>query len=210
VAVVKNSKNVVEVDPMPVIYKNCYGDEFFLHETKTKTGRPMYYFSKKAGDKLAETIPSGYEIFERPGGLVYIRKEQPVLILEEELEYVQNKIAGMVDHESEEQVAMARKQFGNYLSGSRLAAFNRYNVWRFEAEAQKDEIIIHQVRDNKAMPIMKFELRNKEDRLFSAYRWCFRGSVDDWRSIAQPLHKPFDGRPEIAVIVFVRRDVLAG
>ena len=79
---------------MPMIYKNCYDEQYFLHEGKTKTGKPRYYFSKKAEGNLADTIPDRYEIYERPGGMVYLRKEQKTPIWQEELEYVQNRRQG--------------------------------------------------------------------------------------------------------------------
>lgn len=75
-------------------------------KVKTKTGKPKYFFSKKKnGDDLPGTIPDGYEIYERPGGMVYLRKFQKTPILKEELEYVQKKIAGMVNCDRDQEMA---------------------------------------------------------------------------------------------------------
>jgi hypothetical protein len=181
----KNTKNVAEDKPMPVIYKNCFDEEYFLHEGKTKTGKPKYFFSKKKdGGDLVEVIPSGYEIYERPGGMVYLRKIQKTLILKGELEYVQNMIAGkIVDEESEKHAVQLRKMLGNgvlgFLGGN-PDRISKYLRNQFEAEIKKDEIIIYEVRASNAMPLLKFVLIDESKRLFSVYRWCFRGSIDDW------------------------------
>jgi hypothetical protein len=35
---------------MPVSHTNRKGQVYYLHEGKTKTGKPCYYFSKEQGD----------------------------------------------------------------------------------------------------------------------------------------------------------------
>ena len=39
---------------------------YYLHQGKTKTGKPKYYFSTKIKGDLVEEIPEGYEIYEHP------------------------------------------------------------------------------------------------------------------------------------------------
>ncbi|MCL2306610.1 MAG: hypothetical protein FWC43_14825 [Planctomycetaceae bacterium] len=168
---------------MPIIYQNCHDEKYFLHEGKTKTGKSRYYFSKKEEGNPVDTIPDGYEIYERPGGMVYLRKEQKAPIWQEELEYVQNKIAGMIDQESEDKLSLLRSELGfgfPGFTGINTARFTKAFQTRFEAEIRKEEIIIYEVRSSDARPLMKFVLKNEEERLFSTYRWCFKGRIDGW------------------------------
>ena len=90
---------------MPVSYKNCRGQIYFLHEGTTKTGKPRYFFSMKTDGNLPDMMPEGFEVYERPGGMVYIRKIQVTPILDTELKYVQDKIATLVDQEGEKEYA---------------------------------------------------------------------------------------------------------
>jgi hypothetical protein len=67
---------------MLVTYKNRRGKTYYLHEGRTKTGKPKYNFSLKNNGELVDEIPDGYEIYEHPGtGGVFLRKKLPQLIL---------------------------------------------------------------------------------------------------------------------------------
>jgi len=151
-----------------------------LHEGKTKTGKPKYYVAKKSEGNLAETIPDGYEIYERPGGLVSFRKIQHSPILPHELKYVQDKIAPLVDQEDEKEYAGWVDMIPRYLrTPERLALIANRCRTRFEAEIRGKEIIIYETK-NGGRPIMKFELLDEDTRVYCAYRWCFKGRIDDW------------------------------
>ena len=167
---------------MPIIHKNCLGDTYYLHEGKTKTGKPKYYVSKKSEGNLAEAIPDGYEIYERPGGLVSFRKIQNSPILPHELKYVQDKITPLVDQEEEKEIARLSSKrgtnFASLMAAVKLIEQKRYRT-RFEAEIRGKEIIIYETKHG-GRPIMKFELIDEDTREYLAYRWCFKGSIDDW------------------------------
>ena len=49
---------------MAVKHVNRKGRTFYLHQTKTKTGKPKYFFSMKGEGGLVESIPEGFEIYE--------------------------------------------------------------------------------------------------------------------------------------------------
>jgi hypothetical protein len=66
-------------------------------------------------------------------------------------------------------------------SGAR-ELMNKYRT-RYEAEIRGEEIIIYEVKRHSGMPIMKFELLDEDTRKYQAYRWCFKGSIDDWMQI---------------------------
>ena len=173
---------------MPVFYTNCYGQVYVLHEGKTKTGKSRYYFSLKTDGPLAESIPNGYEAYERPGGMVYFRKIQKTPILPDELKYVQKKIASCVDQEDEKSYPQLQSSFGAHVPGfvsSGMSAFINKYCTRFEADIRGKEIIVYRVKGD-GMPIMKFALIDESTREFIAYRWCFKGRIDGWIRIGSP------------------------
>ena len=43
-------------------------------------------------------------------------------------------------------------------------------------EVKKKDIIAYE----RELPVLRFTLKDDVERLYSANRWCFRGSIDDW------------------------------
>ena len=164
---------------MPVSYTNCRDQIYFLHEGKTKTGKLRYWASQKAEGDLLESIPEGYEIYERPGGMVFVRKIQKTPILPHELQCVQEQLASLNAKEYDFFISI----FGTNvraLSAGQQAIIERSRT-RYQAEVQRNEIIVYEV-SCQGKSIMKFVLHNKETREYLAYRWYFRGS-EGWMSI---------------------------
>ena len=78
---------------MTVTYKNRRGKTYYLHEGKTKTGKPKCHFSLKNNGELVDEIPDGYEIYEHPGtGGVFLRKKLPQLILNIEKDVIEKEL----------------------------------------------------------------------------------------------------------------------
>lgn len=46
-------------------------DTYYLHQGRTKTGKPKYFFSRKSEGELCRQLPDGYEIYENPRGQVF-------------------------------------------------------------------------------------------------------------------------------------------
>jgi hypothetical protein len=165
---------------MPVSHTNCRDQIYFLHKGKTKTGKPRYWVSQKAEGNLLESIPEGYEIYERPGGMVFVRKIQKTPILPHELQCVQEQLTLLND----QLAAYLESECGAYVrtlpvESQRYLEINRS---RYESEIQGKEIIIYEVSRGRGMPLMKFALHDEESREYLAYRWCFRGR-EGWKSI---------------------------
>ena len=59
---------------MPVKHVNRKRHTYFLHEGKTKTGKPKYFFSKDSEGTLLDAVPDGYEIYKHPNAQVFLRK----------------------------------------------------------------------------------------------------------------------------------------
>ncbi len=65
---------------------------YYLHQGHTKTGEPMYFFSKKCEGDLCARLPDGFEVYENPRGQVFCRRIQHLLITEQEVEVVREAI----------------------------------------------------------------------------------------------------------------------
>ncbi len=75
-----------------VQHVNRKDDTYYLHQGRTKTGKPKYFFSRKSDGELCQQLPAGFEIYENPRGQVYCRRIQPKLITEQEIEIVRKAI----------------------------------------------------------------------------------------------------------------------
>lgn len=57
-------------------YENCRGDRYYLHEGKTKTGKPRYFFARDIRDGALAAMPDGFEVAESINGVVSIRRNK--------------------------------------------------------------------------------------------------------------------------------------
>jgi hypothetical protein len=168
---------------MPITHKNCHGQVYYLHEGKTKTGKPKYFVSMKSEGNLPEAMPTGFEIYERPGGMVYVRKIPQTPILPHELKYVQDKIAPLGAKIAEREYAEWHAELDEVvLSPIKRLILGSCVHTRYEAEIRGKEIIIYEVKGD-GRPMMKFVLDNEETRVYSVYSWCFRDGIDGWFSL---------------------------
>lgn len=165
---------------MAVTHKNRKGATYYLLEGKTPKGKPKYYFSRKSEGCLVESLPEGYEIYEKPDSAqVYLRKPVQTHILPQERELVlreSREAAGtnaiLVDVEGDSIVvyfaegndAVADLVFGSF--GMPSSGIAKLLEWR--------------VTHGHYMKMLRFTLVDADRRLFSVDRWCFRGSIDNW------------------------------
>jgi hypothetical protein len=163
---------------MAIHHVNRKGDTYYLHEGKTKTGKPKFFFSKKKEGVLADAIPEGYEIYENPNAQVFLRKYSPPLIREEEIAQVEKSLRNLaklkhfiveakqdtiVVHLPDKNIDSLVKTFSP-LCGFGINPSSLPNLERFMSYS----------------PMMRFVLVDPEHRLFATQRWCFLGSIDDW------------------------------
>jgi len=168
------------LDAMPVVHTNRCGKTYYLHTGPKRGGGIQHYFSTKPGGQLAESLPDGFEVYETVNGAVYLRRQRPALIREQELETIRSRLnkprAGcryqveamgdaIIVHESSSDLGFF-KELNPALSGERFdqisAKFAHY------------------------IPVMRFVLVDAGRRLFAPERYCFRGSVEDWIPIGEP------------------------
>jgi hypothetical protein len=165
---------------MSITHRSRTGKTYYLHTGPKRGGGVQHFFSTKSTGSLAERVPDGFEIHEAVDGKVYLRRAQPKLVRDEEVEVVHSKLA------------------------------KRQSGFRYKVEARGKVITLHQSEDRLGalaaiMPrlslrtddsleeqfatyqaILRFSLVDPERRLFAPERYCFRGSVDDWISIGPP------------------------
>ena len=135
---------------MSVKHVNRKRDTYFLHEGKTKTAKPKYFFSKDSEGDVLDAVPEGYEIYENPNARMFLRKIMPQVITEGEIRVVQ---AGLQEH----------------------AKYQRCIV-----DVKKEHIVVYHAEGRHYHPMLRFTLFDEKTRRFSVDRWCFRGSIDDW------------------------------
>ncbi len=69
-----------------------------------------------------------------------------------------------------------------------MAGFSAMYVIRMPFGKYRMESRINKMLDEETQytPIMRFILTDKQKRIFTAERFCFRGSIDDWIIIGKP------------------------
>lgn len=155
-------------------YTNRKGKTYYLHVGTTKKGNPRYHFSMETSGELAKSIPEGYEIYENPNAQVFLRKIQPKEILDEEIAILEKALRAHVKPTKYKIDARGKviTIFWTDQSGP-----ERGDLSSFFGMARMGEFY---ERNAYFSPIFRFTLVDTQDRLFTAERFCFRGSIDDW------------------------------
>ena len=161
------------------------GKIYHLLEGKTSTGKPKYFTSRKLSGEPLAAMPFGYEFYERPDtAQVLVRKIKPSAITpleREQTEEIVRRVSGL-EHfvvDVEEAALVVYTPTASRTDTDKLI------------EALTEGIIGRSLGDNAAfrnrhiknspyMKMLRFELVNPDTREYSAERWCFRGSIDDW------------------------------
>ncbi|MBW4472869.1 MAG: hypothetical protein KME45_21205 [Stenomitos rutilans HA7619-LM2] len=162
---------------MSVEYTNRRGRKHYLHEGKTKTGKPKYFFSMKAVGTLVNTIPDGYEIYEHPSAQVFLRKIPPQIITPEEVAIVREgvkKYAKLDDFI----IDVKDNQIVVYLCDQNVDNLMEIALPVSSADATRMRATL--IQSLSFSPTMQFVLEDVQIRTFVVERWCFLGSVDDW------------------------------
>lgn len=60
--------------PKALAYTNRKGDTYYLHEGKTKTGKPRYFFAKAIREGAISEMPAGFEVSESVNAVVSVRR----------------------------------------------------------------------------------------------------------------------------------------
>jgi hypothetical protein len=160
------------------------GKVYYLHAKPGKGGQPNFFFSTDAAGPPVDVVPNGLEIYENVAGQVFLRRIPKRLIADEELQLVR---AALAAHDEE---------------------------WRYKTEVKKNIITVHETEKHYLWPdallpwidpakekqfriqhayymaVLRFVLTDSLQRRFTAERYCFRGSIDDWISLGPPATLP--------------------
>jgi hypothetical protein len=166
---------------VPITHTNAKGKTYYLHQGTTKTGKPKYYFSMEREGPLVVFIPDCFEIYENPNAQVFLRRIPPKIITDEERQIVEDgmrKYASVKDYK----IDVRGKAIEIYLADQESERFSEmFTGFRPDLDETKITALVAQVVHYS--PMMQFLLEDTQRRLFTAQRYCFIGSVDDWIDI---------------------------
>ena len=167
---------------MPITYTNAKEKTYYLHQGTTKTGKPKYYFSTQPEGTLAEAMPEGFEMYENPNAQVFLRRIPPKLITEEERQVVE---AGM-------RISADVKDYKIDVKGKAIVIYTADQDVETLADVFKGlsptpsanrQLMSLLRKEIQYSPMLQFLLEDEQRRLFTAQRYCFRGSIDAWIDI---------------------------
>ena len=162
---------------MTYTYTNRKGKIYYLHQGKTKTGNPKYYFSQSKKGNTIGSVPDGYEVYENANALVFMRRIQPKTITAEEVNLVKEsvkaytKLSHFFVEAKQNKIFVSTPQQDVDDLRSLLSPFGELRGINFDKYMEKTVSFA---------PVMRFVLAEKETRDFYTERYCFRGSIDDW------------------------------
>ena len=165
---------------MPIVHRSRTGKTYYLHTGPKRGGGVQHFVSTKSHGTLAESMPDGFEIYESVNGRVYLRRAQPKLVRDEELDALRRRLA----------TPRAGHRYQVEACGITITIHESDNDFGFLGEFAPH--LAPQERDRIAeqfyryQPVLRFILVDPERRRFAPERYCFRGSVDDWISIGPP------------------------
>jgi hypothetical protein len=168
-----------------ITYTNAKGQTYFLHQGRTKTGKPTYYFSLKREGQLADSIPDGCEIYENPNAQVFLRRIPPTLITDEERQIVvdgMRKYASVRDYKVDVKGKVIVIYLADQDSDALAGIFRDYP----SSPAEKARLMTVLRQQLHYSPMLQFILADEQRRCFWPQRYCFRGSIEDWIGIGLP------------------------
>ncbi len=167
---------------MPITHVNAKGKIYYLHQGTTKTGKPKYHFAMKSEGNLADSIPDGFEIYENPNAQVFLRRIPPKIITDEERQLVEDgmrKYASVQDYK----IDVKGKAIIVYTADQSVDTLVDLFKDLHPDPAANPQLMTTLRGVIQYSPMLTFILDDKEQRLFTAQRYCFRGSIDDWIDI---------------------------
>jgi hypothetical protein len=167
---------------VPITHTNAKGQTFSLYQGTTKTGKPRYYFAMQSEGTVAKAIPPGYEIYENPNAQVFLRRIPPKIITDEERQVVED---GMRTYAEVQDYKIDVK--GNaivvYTADQDIETLAGLFQDIYPDPTTNPQLLTLLRNEIHYSPMLQFLLEDAQRRLFTAQRYCFRGSVDDWIDI---------------------------
>jgi hypothetical protein len=169
---------------MPITYTNRKGVTYYLCRGTTKTGKPRYYFAREPKAEPVEEIPQGWEIRESVNGVVSLAKKRPRQILPEEVSAFEEAVKR---HPKSHNYRVDAK--GNQIiiyervgpdADELLGIFEKGGVPMMTGAGDRLREMME--RDARFTPVLRFTLRDKNDRTFDVERMSYSGE-GGWRDV---------------------------
>ncbi len=167
---------------MPITHVNAKGKTYYLHQGSTKTGKPKYHFAMKSDGALVQSIPVGFEIYENPNAQVFLRRIPPKILTDEERQLVED---GMRKYASVKgsKIDVRGKAILVYTADQDVETLAGLFQNMHPDPTANPKLMTTLRGVIQYSPMLQFILDDQEQRLFTAQRYCFRGSIDDWIDI---------------------------
>jgi hypothetical protein len=165
---------------MPVNYTNRKGQTYSLCQGTTRTGKPRFFFAREPKGEPVDAVPAGYHIEESVNGVVSLARERPQVITSAELAAVEAAVQrhpkrGDYQVRIKDNTILIFERQGPDIAALQSIFGHRGLLPRSAVE--------HLEQAGQYIPIMRFILIEREQRVFAAQRWHFSGSIDDWVDI---------------------------
>ena len=167
---------------VPITHTNAKGKTYYLHQGTTKTGKPKYYFAMESNGELAESIPAGFEIYENPNAQVFLRRIPPKIITDEERQVVEDgmrKYADVQDYK----IDVKGNAIVVYTADQDIETLAGLFQGIYPDPTTNPQLLTLLRNEIHYSPMLQFLLEDEQRRPFTAQRYCFIGSVDDWIDI---------------------------
>ena len=167
---------------MAITYANRKGKIYYLHQGLTKKGNPKYYFSQKSDGELIDKIPPGFEIYENPNAQVFLRRVRPKIITDNEVEIVRSGIE-KYSQVKYYKIDIKENSILVYLVDQDI---NMLSKLLESAPGTRGKNVSDMLDEfTSYSPMMRFVLVDAKRRQYTAERYCFLGSIDDWILIGE-------------------------
>jgi hypothetical protein len=164
----------------PVSHTNRKGRTYYLHAAVRKSGKTVYVMKTSAQGALTK-LPEGYVITESVNGEVSVGRPKP----------------GQITEQEAAQVAAALERLGlkHYRYAAKGMYITIYEPLHSEADLREtasllagplsgrfESWISHKLTTEPLEPVMRFQLVDKDQRLFAVERMTYRGE-GGWKSL---------------------------
>ena len=166
---------------VPITYTNAKGKTYYLHRGMTKTGKPKYHFAMQSEGTVAESIPDGFEIYENPNAQVFLRRIPPQRITDAERQVVDEGMRKYADVQYYK-IDVRGNAIEIHMAHQDSETF-REMFTRARPDLDPTQIAALVAQAVHYSPMMQFLLEDTQRRQFTAQRYCFIGSIDDWIDI---------------------------
>jgi hypothetical protein len=171
---------------MPVTYTNRKGIIYTLYRTIGADGKPYYVFGRRPVGEPVDELPPGFRISESPNGRVSLAKDQPLLILPEEIATVEAAIARNPEP-GYLRVATRQKSIEIYgIEGpDPIAHYHELVAVGLDDPGREEQVRAIDEQFAQFSPVLRFRLLDPERRLFGAQQRTFSWGIASWEDLGQ-------------------------